>query len=58
MPKFCLEEARIRSEKFNAELEKKILSDPEAMAIYEQKKREIKLAIALREARKKVPLRE
>lgn len=53
MANFSLEKARIRSKKFNEKLEKKIFSDPEAKAIYEQKKCEIELAITLREARER-----
>ena len=51
MVKFSLEKARIRSKKFNEKLERIFLSDPEAKAQYEQKRREIELALTLRKAR-------
>lgn len=53
MAKFSLEAAKARSEKFNAEIRQRVLSDPKTKALYEQKKREIELAIVLRDAREK-----
>lgn len=53
MAKFSLEKARVRSKAFNAELEHEVMSNPETRALYERRKREIELAITLREAREK-----
>ena len=51
MAKFSLEKARIRSKIFNETLRQKVMSNPEAKALYERRKREIELEITLRKAR-------
>ena len=53
MANFSLEKARDRSKVFNEALEKEIMSDPEARSLYERRRREIELAIALRVVREK-----
>jgi DNA-binding XRE family transcriptional regulator len=53
MANFSLEKARARSKVFNEALENEIMSDPEARSLYERRRREIELAIALREVREK-----
>lgn len=53
MAKFSLEERRAHSKMFNETLAQEILSDTEASMIVERRKREIELAMALREAREK-----
>lgn len=54
MGKFSLKKAKKSSKKVNAEIEKRVLSDPESKALYERKKREIELAILMRTKREKV----
>jgi len=51
MAKFSLEKARIRSKAFNEALEHEVMSNPEAKALYERRRREIELAITFRKAR-------
>jgi predicted transcriptional regulator len=53
MAKFSLEKARKSSKKWNKELEKKVMSDPEMRALYERKRREIELALLMRKTREK-----
>lgn len=56
MAKFSLEKARKMSKKWNKEIEKKVLSDPESREIYERKHREIDIALLMRKTREKVKL--
>lgn len=49
--KFSLENARKMSTKWNQEIEKKVLSDPESRKIYERKHREIEIALLMRTTR-------
>ena len=56
MAKFSLEQARKMSKKWNKEIERKVLSDPESRAIYERKHREIKFALLMRKTREKAKL--
>jgi DNA-binding XRE family transcriptional regulator len=51
MTKFSLDEARKLARKANADLETKVMGDPETKALYERKYREIELALLMREAR-------
>lgn len=51
MAKFSLEKARASAEKVNAEIREKVMSNPEAKALYERRKREIELALTFRKAR-------
>lgn len=53
MTKFSLQKARKSARKFNAELERRIMSDPESKALYERKQREIEIALLMRKAREK-----
>jgi len=56
MAKFSLEKARKSSKKVNAEIEKRIMSDPETKALYERKYREIEFALLMRKTREKANL--
>jgi DNA-binding XRE family transcriptional regulator len=56
MTKFSLEKARKSSKKFNAKLEKNIISNPETKALYERKHREIELALLMKKTREKANL--
>jgi len=56
MNKFSLEKARKSSKKFNAKLEKAIMSNAETKALYERKHREIELAFLMKKTREKVNL--
>jgi DNA-binding transcriptional regulator YiaG len=53
MPKFSLKKARALANVANADIESKVMSDPETKALYERKHREIELAILMREMREK-----
>lgn len=56
MDKFSLKEARASAKAFNQTLKNKISSDPEVSALYERKRREIELALTLREAREEADI--
>src|SRR3990167_3021226 len=56
MGKFSLEKARKSSKKVNAEIEKRVMSNPETKALYERKRREIELALLMRKTREKANL--
>ena len=56
MAKYSLEYARKMSRKWNKEIEKKVLSDPEAREIYERKHREIEIALLMKKTREKAHL--
>lgn len=53
MTKFSLEKARKSAKKTNAEIEKRVMSDPETKALYERKRREIEIALLMRGTREK-----
>ena len=56
MPKFSLEKARASADKVNAAIREKVMSNPETRALYERRRREIELALAMRDAREKAKL--
>lgn len=56
MVKHSLDQARKMSKKWNKEIEKKVLSDPESREIYKRKLREIQIALLMRKAREKEKL--
>lgn len=56
MAKFSLEKARASADKVNAAIREKVMSDTDTKALYERKRREIELALAMREAREKAKL--
>lgn len=56
MTKFSLENARKRSKKANAKITSKVMSNPEVKAMYERKRREIEIALLMRETREKAQL--
>ena len=56
MAKYSLENARKMSKKWNKEIEKKVMYDPELCAIYKRKHREIEIALLMRKTREKANL--
>jgi DNA-binding XRE family transcriptional regulator len=56
MAKYSLEHARKMSKKWNKEIEKKVMSDPESRDIYQRKHREIEIALLMRKTREKANL--
>lgn len=56
MAKYSLENARKMSKKWNKQIEKKVMSDPESREIFERKSREIEIALLMRKTREKLKL--
>lgn len=56
MAKYSLEHARKMSKKWDKEIEKKVMSDPELRDIYQRKYREIEIALLMRKTREKTNL--
>lgn len=56
MARYSLEQARKQSKQWNAELERKVLSDPETHELYERKHREIEIALLMRRTRENAKL--
>lgn len=51
MAKFSIDNTRKMAKKWNKEIEKKVMSDPESRELFERKEREIELALSMRKAR-------